>query len=242
MKIYKLILAVLLLGFSYSSFAEEIPQLDDKWNLHNDSLALVYIGRGNENLLEHHYSQALSDFQYAASLLNNEKIHIPELDFLICFGQIIAYDNLGLKDQCQNAMLSLFLIITQNDDETCNDDQSGVVDSNSDQEEYIEGAALMMKLINLAPSPSVREFLFSLIEDISEDVEPSFSIVNPFYLKKDDWMYCSDSTAHISQCKSHWWRKVERFAKRAYKAACKVKQIWDLIKDIEQQIQKHSRN
>src|SRR5271157_3426491 len=98
----KLLFAATCLISGIAGFSEESQN-----SAHEESLALVYIGRGNANLSAHEFSLAMEDFQKASALLKNQPSHPLEMDFLVSFGKVIASDNLGWLDECQNEMDSL---------------------------------------------------------------------------------------------------------------------------------------
>ena len=106
-----LLTALMLAIFSFLSPCYAETSLE-KFERHDESLALVYIGFGCESLKLQKFASALDDFQTASSLLGKREDYLPELDVLILFGMIIAYDNLGLKDDCSICLSDLKSIIS----------------------------------------------------------------------------------------------------------------------------------
>jgi len=233
----RLVLAVMFLGIWLPCFSEEISQDAKDMNLQNERLALVYIGCGNENLLSHNYSSSLEDFQRASSLLDKQENSYLELDFLIFFGKAIAYDNLGSKDQCQSSMASLFFILTAGENE--GDDIESNATKGRLPKEYEDADEFMKKLAALAPSPNVRDFLLSIVDEMSEELLPSFKIADPTPLGRSDWKYYDRDTASIEFCKSHFWKRMGKMTKKIYTAVMKAKEVWDFIKDIDETLKKN---
>lgn len=235
---FRLLFTVTLLGIGIPCFSEEMPQSVEEMNLHDESMALVYIGCGNANLLAHNFSLALEDFQRASSLLSKLETPMLEMAFLVSFGKAIASDNLGLKDQCQNAIGAMFFILNEGQtDEESDGYDSGISDAILPNE-CEEAADIMKQLATLAPSTSVREILLSIVQEMSQELLPLFKIADPVPLSQSDWKYNSENTdASNELCKS-WWKKIEKFANKAYKTVLKAKEVWDFIKDIDKALKK----
>ena len=123
---------------------------------HQESLALVFIGSGNDNLFAHKYTAATRDFQKAFALLTQIKYRCPELEFLIFFGQTIAYDNLGAKDRCQEALSSLLIALHE---EKYNQNMEPTSPSEGSEEDDREAIDMLKNLANLAISPEIQEIL-----------------------------------------------------------------------------------
>jgi hypothetical protein len=170
--------------------------------LHNESLALVCVGCGNESLLSCNYSRALDEFDKASSLLKKLEEPCLELDFLISFGKVIAYDNLGLKQECQNSLTSLFLIL--NEEEDINENYELDNSTNQLPEEYAEADQIMKKLALLAYSPNIRGLLLSLLDEMFENLLPLFKIAEPAFLGQNDWKFDTNTEAYNNLCKSFW--------------------------------------
>jgi hypothetical protein len=122
---------------------------------------------------------------------------------------VIAYDILGFRDQCKQTIGSLFLAVNEYDDE----DKDAEINPNKDfsvANEYEEAVDFFRALAAVAPSPDVREFLFSLIDEIVEEVLPAFKFDKAPFLGKVDWDfdYGKDKVS-IMHCKS-WWKKFKK--------------------------------
>ncbi len=230
------IFLIALLGIGTPCFSEQIAQGAHETNLHDEGLALVYVGCGNENLLSHNYVAALEDFGRASSLLKKLEQPCPELEFLIFFGKAIAYDNLELKNECQNALVSLFLIL--NDGEGMDDESETNGSDVQARAEYEEADQIMKRLAMQAPTFSVRSLLLSVVDEMSEHLLPLFKIASPAPLGQNDWQYDNNYAISGELCKSHWRKRMEQIAKRIYTFVIKAKEVWDFIKEIDETIRR----
>jgi DNA-directed RNA polymerase specialized sigma24 family protein len=129
--------------------------------------AISYLGYGNTHLLNHEPWQALEYFQKALSLLNKPDEFSQSLSFLTHFSQIVAYDCLGLHELCKQSIGSLFIVLVQLSDEDDDDDE----DEDDDEDLLAEEQTihLLQNLAGLAPSPDIRNFLFTFIDQLSEE-------------------------------------------------------------------------
>jgi hypothetical protein len=146
----------LLLIVASPCFSGQVSEFDHEIKSQSKSLALSYINRGNENLLSGKYFSAVNDFQNASSLISKLEDCKFDLDFLSHFGKVIAYDNLGLHEHCQSAMISLLLTV-ENRSESC------AFESN-ETDTY-------RALATLAPSLSIQTILFYLCDTIQSSLE-----------------------------------------------------------------------
>ncbi len=229
---FKWILPALFFGAGISCFSEEKIENVYEASLHNESLALVYVGRGNENLIYHRDAFALEDFTKASTLLEELNPRSIELDFLICFGKVIAYDNLGLRSECQNALASLFFIIEDEEDDGT---ESDFLQDNLSQD-YEEADMLLRQLANLAHSPKVRDLLLSLVDKMSEEVLPIFRIADSAAMEHSDWTYANHNYESMDLCKTRFWKKLEKIAKKTYNVIMKAKQVWDFVKEVNEKL------
>ena len=143
---------------------------------HQENLALIHIGSANSKLLHYDPAPALEDLQRASLVL--EKLNQPrELNFLITFGKVVAYDNLGLEEECYAAMTSLFYIFNQEKQEL----EESLVAREPTYDDYERAAELMRRLAIMAPSPNVRNFLLSFVYEMSEELLPSLKLLVRFH-------------------------------------------------------------
>jgi hypothetical protein len=224
------IFLIILLGIGLPCLSLE-SQNSKEIHLKDEDLALIHFIYGIENLLSKNFILALEDFEKASLLLERLSTDSLELDFLIDFGKIIAFDNLGLKNLCQKTMNSLVIILYKNgEDENFSMRRDETLPS---LKEYEEAAEVLKTLTLLAPSTNVREFLQSLIDELSSHLYPLFKISKADFYNRSDWEYYNyENEASIYLCKSHTWEKLEKISKRIYMILIKTIQIWELLKEI----------
>lgn len=157
---------MLLLGTTASAFPKDFSQISNVGERDDEQLAMIYVGYGNLYLLASEYSQALENFQKATDILENAKTFpsFPESEIylLTMFGRLVAYDNLGLRSQCEQTVGKLFLLASS----YIEDDDAESERPLSPEEKQAMG--LLRKIAGLAPSTDIREFLLSLIDAIEE--------------------------------------------------------------------------
>jgi hypothetical protein len=158
--------AVLFVGTSYSCFSRDIPKNVELPFGIVASPAVVYAGCGNIHLLLGDFEFALEDFRKASLYL--EYCESPEIsEFMILFGQIVAYDNLNQRDKCEQALGSLLLSMQNFDDEEEYDDDGAEIDIDFERM-YAESIKMMKRLAVLASSDDVREFLLSIVDEMDD--------------------------------------------------------------------------
>ena len=201
----RVVLATLLLGIWLPCFSEESRNDLKEWQ----SESLQHFIYGSAHLLSHEPWRALEDFQTAIECLDKSDRSPSAISFLISFGQVIAYDVLGFREQCKQTIGTLFLAVNECDDQ----DQDDGINTNKDfsvANEYEEAVDFFRDLAAIAPSPDVRELLFSFIDEIADEVLPAFKFAEAHFLGKTDWDfdYGKDDVS-IMQCKS-WWKKFKK--------------------------------
>jgi hypothetical protein len=101
------------------------------------------------------------------------------------------------------------------------------------EQNYEEASNTLRRLASLASSPSVRELLLSMVEEMAEQVLPPFKIAEPNYIGAAEWRYENPtSPISIEPCRSRLWRRLERSTRKVYDTVMKAKKVWDFIKDI----------
>ena len=130
--------------------------------------ALGLLAQGNAYLLNDDPVKALEFFQAANFALDPTDPDAIPIRFLLNFGEIITYDCLGRDDLCRQSIGSLFLLINEDDDED--------EDYFDDDDDFSDTVLLQIlrALAQKAPSYEVRELLFCLMEDIAEELMPTF--------------------------------------------------------------------
>ncbi|MDN3509344.1 MAG: hypothetical protein P0S93_04950 [Candidatus Neptunochlamydia sp.] len=203
----------------------------EKFDRHDESLSLVYIGFGSKSLKLQKFSSALDDFQKASALLGKPEDHPPELDVLILFGKVIAYDNLGLKDDCLRCLNDLKSIINSE-----NEVESPVLSydyndfSLEDYQEAIETTSDLCHLASLTCSKDVKEELFLVVNKMFEDVQ------GQLYTGQNlEFQYkLTETEGRVELCKAKWIKKIEKIARRVYKVFKKVKEVWEFVKEVDE--------
>ena len=216
----KYLLVFVLVGAKTVVFSGEVT--DFKINstyqaaLDSQDKSVVCIARGSLNLFSNEPRAALKNFQKALTF--SHKSEDPEaMEFIVLFGQVIAYDMLGLRENCGEAAFSL-LYAMQN----CEDDDDGMdypEDFTSLMEEA-EAFEMLRSLASIAPTSAVRNFLFSLIDEIEEEDLSAFKIADQPYIGLGSWEIDNGQDASLQQCKS-WkkrWKKIKNNMKKAKKA------------------------
>lgn len=225
-----LILVVTFFGIGCPCFSEEIRPNLKEWQ----SESLIHLGLGNAHLLAHEPWQALEDFQRASSLLNPSDNSSFVISFLISFGQAIAYDYLEFRDQCKQAIGSLFFAFDGYDDEESTETGE---ESNFNSQESGSSLELLRNLASIAPSPEVRELLFSIVDEIEEELLPSFEFAKSPFLGNTDWFfeYETDNVS-IAQCKS-WWKKAKKWGYEILEFLHLVEKATKTAKDIKKNLE-----
>lgn len=215
--------------FGFPCFSENESKTLNYAELSDENLAWSYVSCGIENLWTRQYLPALKDFERASTLLDGMENCLSEIHFLLSFGKVIAYDNLGWRKDCQQAAGSLFIIINgvEADDRIANPETN---DESSLQECEI-GLKILRKLASLASSSDIRSSLVLIVNEMSKALQPSFKYVDStfslgaFNRSYNNWQ----EPACIELCKSHFWKKCRRLAKKVGKATAKIYVICVLV-------------
>jgi len=209
----------------YSEFSAE------KFDRHDESLSLVYIGFGSASLKLQKFSSALDDFQKAFALLGKPEDHPPELDALILFGKVIAYDNLGLKDDCLRWLADL-KSITHLESEIESSELSYDYNDFSleDYQDAIGTTSDLCHLASLACSKEIKQELFLVINKMFEHVhEQLYTGQNLNFRYK-----LTEPQENVELCKAKWIKKLEKIGRRVYKFFKKVKEVWEFVKEVDE--------
>lgn len=197
----RLILVAAFLGTWGFCFSEEALQVAKEWQ----SESLLYLEQGNANLLAHEPWRALEDFQRATSFLDKSDKSSCAIGFLISFGQVVAYDSLGFREQCKQSLGSLLLVINEYDEGEDQDAEIGVQeDSSIDTSEA--AVEFLRKLATMTPSQDIRELLLSIVDEMAEELLPAFKFAEQPLLGNADWEFDYGQDVSIYQCKSFWKR------------------------------------
>ncbi len=174
---------LLCFGTAVSCISQEIPREIKLPFGFTASPALVYAASGNIHLMLRDFEMALEDFRRASFYTEQcDQETADEAEFLTLFGQVVAYDNLNMRDKCDQALSALILSIKEGDEEEEEDDDDfnfSIKESDKLVQElatltigvylYSEYYKTMCDLALLAPSDNVRETLLSILdEDVDE--------------------------------------------------------------------------
>jgi hypothetical protein len=190
----------MLTVLGYSAVAEESENGLLEWECET----LFHIANGSGHLVSQEPWEALESFDKAKSVLDKAcEPHHP-INSLITFNKIIAYDCLGFDEQCRQSIGSLFLAINENDNEQETD---GTISLGEESENSKIAILFLQNLAILAPSSQVREFLFSLIEDMADQLLPAFEFAEPQFLEYESFEFDGyQNQFSYNQCKSLWKR------------------------------------
>lgn len=169
------ILSILLLclGLQLTCAADEKSK--ENWNLKEylqqalDNPGFNYIGIGNFNLLLKDFKNALDAYNKAVTFIDSMSYYGPVAHFLILFGRIVAYDNLGMRQKAEEDIGRLILVGQEFLDDDDDDDEDEEEDGQEELCELMD--TMMVKIANLAISEDIRNFLLSIItDDEDEDI------------------------------------------------------------------------
>jgi tetratricopeptide (TPR) repeat protein len=153
----------IFLGISFVSYAEEEAEDDELFAQDVNEMILAYVGNGNAQLLLKDYKIALKSFKKASYLLDESNEDYEAIAFLINFGKVIAYDNLGQKDLSEQALAAL--LVAMNDEDETDDNED--IDENT--KEVLD---VMRTLASLAPSADIKEVLLFVVNEMEKDLYP----------------------------------------------------------------------
>lgn len=206
-------------SFLFPCYSELLPEQLEPSDQH---LILVYTSLGYDSLQSACFSSSLKYFQTAASLLDQSKDDLPELKTLILFGQVIAYDNLGLNADSLShlhAMQSTFnkgcsSIPTENDD--CNLSLIEVANITSE----------LRFLAALSPSEEIREALDSITSQMFETIQEDLLVKSQYKIEKKIKYSCPELR------RAKWMKKYEKFIKNLYNIFEKIKEVYVFFKGV----------
>jgi len=165
-----LTILLLCLGLQLTGFSDEKSKegLNLKECLQQvfDNPGFSYMGIGNLNLLLKDFKGALDAYNKAVTYIDPLSYYSPFANFLILFGRIVAYDNLGMRQKAEEDIGRLILLGQEfSDDDEDDEDED-------DEEELCEMMdVLMTKIASLAISEDIRNFLLSIVaDDEDEDI------------------------------------------------------------------------
>lgn len=167
----KSILIALLFATTSFSFSEQINiqvEIED-----DDDLFFAHYINGYVNLATENYFFALDCFDKASLCVPSED---SLENFFVQFGRVIAYDNLGLQERCQNAIETLSRLMDDESEEN-DDDLESEETEDLTLEEYEAWALWLhcLKTLSLqTPTPNVKEFLLSLVKEMMQELSTHY--------------------------------------------------------------------
>jgi hypothetical protein len=166
----KWIVALMMVVMGSPTFSEE-PQ--NSFNEEqNEALALLYVSYANGCLLADEPLDALEFFEQASVLIGKTDPSFNFINFFLYFGQVAAFDYLGMRDSCNQAIGSLILLVNEEDE-----------DDDDDDDILTEGESALFKLLvqvlnsiaSKAPSQEVRNLLLGLVDEMACELLPCLS-------------------------------------------------------------------
>jgi hypothetical protein len=186
---------------------------------------------------------ALEDLQWANAYLDTSDASSNPIGFLITFSEVIAYDCLGFRDQCKQAIGSLLITINENEESDVGvfENQQPVNEKSDDTQLAIQ---FLKKLVFLAPSTEVRDLLLSLVEDLAEDLLPAFEFADQPFLEYElfSFDYGQDQFS-IDFCKhKSFWKRFRKWCREVGEWLHDVYMICKGINDVRQAYEEWKRN
>src|ERR1041384_7332267 len=107
---------LLCLGTGASCMSHEVPQEIQLPFGVSVAPAIAYTTAGHLHLMLCDFEMALEDFRKATFCAEQCDAETAEqVECMVLFGQVIAYDNLNRRDDCENALLALLLSVEESD-------------------------------------------------------------------------------------------------------------------------------
>jgi tetratricopeptide (TPR) repeat protein len=230
------ILAVILVVIKCSIFAEEFkhPHLQD-WQ----EEALSHIADGNAYLLSGKTWQALEQFQKASSYIDKSDASASPIGFFVVFGQVIAYDRLGLHDLCKQAIGALFLTINEYDEEEDSLDENDEQINEKDEDPTM-AIQFLQNLARLAPSDEVRELLFSIVDDIADELLPPFKFADQPLLEELQFGFDNGRENFIIDLCKHksFWKNFKKWCREVRDWLEEIAKLFKAANDVREAYKK----
>jgi hypothetical protein len=192
----------------------------------NEQLALLYLSCANVNLISQNYSSAFDDFQKVLQTVSDSNDN--GIEFLTLFGMVIACDNLGLKDSCEQYLTRIKILIDSVDEE--DDDFTEASPENKKVPCYLATIA------NMSPTVEIKSILMSFIFEIFPASLGSYS--SSFQKMR---LSTFKSQFFVAQpCKS-FWKRVEKLGHNVKRTCEAVLDIIERCLDVRDRIQGKSK-
>ncbi len=169
----KFILATLLMSSTLPALTSETPlnveeeilRLFQETYPTEENEAYTLLGFGLGFLLQDQAHSALFYFSEVRELLKDADTIQPELEFILSFSEVVAYDNVGMRDQSLQALGSFFLtahLFVDDEEET--EILTGEEEPVSEEDKLM--TALLKDIASLAHSPDIRNLMMELAEEM----------------------------------------------------------------------------
>lgn len=155
---FKTIMTALFLTLSSFSYAVERPNFFEDFEV-EDEYFIHHVGSGYTNLEQRLYLEAVRDFN-EAHMIFRQDVNIPrELEFILVFGELIAYDNLGMQDRCEQILGRFFINVMASEGEVDEDDDDDMLTPEDEK-----AVGYMRALASLAPSQDIARVLHTFLD------------------------------------------------------------------------------
>ncbi len=127
------------------------------------SQVVLYLAYAQGSLLIQDAESAVAYLDQAASLIDPSDEEAPIYQFFLSFGQAIAFDQLGNRAACQQAIGALCLEMNRTDGET----EADYATTYSEETAKLV-VDLLRAIVATAPSTDVKALLTDLVDEIAE--------------------------------------------------------------------------
>lgn len=185
----------------------------------------ICIGLGLSHLFKKQFQTGL-DLLEDVELLTSEKEPLPEeLYILNLVGQIVAHDNLDNEETCRLLVEELETLLPDEEDVTSDTETTDCAKMMA----YRIGS-----LVDLASSPCLKQ---TLIEIMAE----WFRISPTHFFPDQDSLYVIQCSSSSKSGWRYFIYKLEQFGKRMYNIFIKIKEVWDFVDNILNEVDKQSK-
>ena len=129
------------------------------------SQTILYLAYAQASLLINDANSAIAYLDHAASYIDPSDAEAPIYQFFLLFGQAIAYDQLGNRAACQQAIGALCLTMSGSDDDSEDD---YVTHYSQETGELV--VSFLRAVVATAPSADVKALLTEMVDEIAEEI------------------------------------------------------------------------
>jgi hypothetical protein len=215
-----------LTGTGFSQEPSNLPPvLNNKITATCDEESLGYLKNGF-TCLSYDPFNALEFFQKAA--VARHGLLWNETDFLICFGKIIACDQLGMLDESEHMFHVMCREIA---DEETGPDYDGEPEISIEKRQRT--LAFLHMQANLSRSYQMRLALNALIENLDSDADQLFVLAEPLNAESDNepysLRYWLADKPEVQNCRL-FWDRMEHILKKTVRIVEKILDAYILTK------------